>query len=105
MSEELKENMCRMIFNCTADDINDCATSKQSGSWGCEYLKYDICHSSVARVNAMVIEMKRLGFVATNETQKSLLKDIRALLQKSLDSGFGLRPVELAVELIDSVLD
>ena len=103
MSEELKPNQCTIHFVCDGSLPNrPCVYRKGDNCWYNDCL---VCNSSVARVNAMVIELKRLGFVATDETQKSLLKDIRALLQKSLDSGHGWKPVEDAVELIDSILD
>ena len=103
MSEELKENMCLLEFECMSES-QYCAYGNSDGTPCKHEGPSGYCNSSVARVNAMIIELKRLGFVATDETQKSLLKEIRGLLQKSLDSGFGLRPVELAVGLIDSVL-
>ena len=105
MSEELKENMCNVRFYCQDSNKKECVYKINGRLLECVHRNSIRCTSSVARVNAMVIELKRLGFVATDETQKSLLKEIRGLLQKSLDSGFGLRPVELAVDLIDSVLD
>ena len=109
MNEELKENMCNVDFRCEDSTSKKCAYKKIHGDppTRCLFLGLDShyeCASSVARVNAMVNECKRLGFVAVDEVQKNILNEIKALLKQSIDSGTGLNPVEEAVKLIDGVL-
>ena len=103
MSEELKENMCIVEFECISE-AEYCVFGKE-GPGCCEYENpTGYCNSSVARVNAMVLECKRLGFVATDEIQKNVLIEIQILLKQSLESGCGLKPVEIAMEKINKYL-
>lgn len=107
MNEELKENMCNIGFTCGHTMETPCIYWRPNRFDDlCFYSTVDHeCKSSVAKVNAMVLECKRLGFVATDEIQKNVLIEIRDLLKQSLDSGCGLKQVELAVEKIEGFLN
>lgn len=55
--EELKDNMCKVVFHCF-DSISDPCVYK-NGRF-CKTGSYE-CTSSVAKVNRMTLELKRLG--------------------------------------------
>ena len=101
MNEDPKENMCHIVFICMHSDETACAHFKETDTWVCGYADAFGCNSAVARVNAMVIELKRHGIDHQN---RELIKKIGTLLQQSLDSGHGLRPVEEAMDLITGFL-
>lgn len=61
MEENPMGNRCKIVFECW-DTEQDRCVYKRGKKYDCYHLKFPIiCKSSVAKVNAMVMEMKRMG--------------------------------------------
>ena len=61
MSEDPKENMARVSMKCCAISFEDCAYFKKGVNWICEFGAFGQCNSSLARANAMILELKKMG--------------------------------------------
>ena len=101
MSEDLKENMCRILFDCKDFDGNVCSHNDSIDR--CKYSKSKttsgICLSSVARVNAMTIELKKMGvdFILIGK-----LDEIKAKLKDAVRTS-GLKPVEEVIKILEDM--
>ena len=97
MDEELKPSQCTVYFMCDGSLPNrPCAYRKGDNCW------YDyclVCKSSVACVNAMVIELKKMGvdFILTGR-----LDEIKAKLKDAVRTS-GLQPVEEVLRILESI--
>ena len=62
MSEEPKENMCLVEFQCTCLEHNKCVYFKDGTIDRCVFENpFGYCNSSVAKTNAIAIELKKMG--------------------------------------------
>ena len=62
MEEKLKENKCFVQFVCVDCYEKECYQfTKEKSTNGCKYLRGVFCDNVIAQVNAMVIELKRMG--------------------------------------------
>ena len=65
MSDKPKENRCGVIFLCADEDRSPCAYFSTNNKGNCRYAGANVsifpeCKSSVANVNRMTIELKKL---------------------------------------------
>ena len=99
MSKKQKENMCGIVFNCGCDE-KDCAYFKESVIPGiCSFELFSECGSSVARANAIILELKKMGvgFMLTGR-----LDEIKSKLKLAVERN-GLKPVEEVLKILDTI--
>ena len=95
MNGELLPNQCTVHFVCNVSLPNrSCVYRKGDNCWYNDCL---VCNSSVACVNAMVIELKKMGvdLILTGK-----LEEIKAKLKDAVRTS-GLQPVEEVLEILE----
>ena len=95
MNGELLPNQCIVHFVCDGSLPNrPCAYRKGDNCWYDDCL---VCKSSIACVNAMVLELKKMGvdFILTGR-----LDEIKAKLKDAVRTS-GLQPVEEVLEILE----
>ena len=99
MSEELKENMCHIVFPCMHTDELPCVYFEESSNGFCKYLLEYGCNSYVARVNSIAIELKKMGI---DLIPIGRLDEIKAKLKDAVRTS-GLKPVEDVLNILEDM--
>jgi hypothetical protein len=98
MSEELKGNMCLIEFECMAQNGAMCVYG--NNKIRCIHEKQQgFCFSSIARTNAMVIELKKMG---VDVILTGRLDEIKEKLRVAVN-GHGLKPVEDVLKILEEM--
>ena len=105
MENDLKKNMCNLIFDCNDSGRRPCVNFKQDETpeyktlRACAHCSGDGCESSIAKTNSMVLELKKIGVGLIPIGQ---FDEIKSKLRLAVERN-GLKPVEEVLNILEDL--